>query len=244
MINIAICDDNKDHLDILVNIIEEYIGKHILHYNINYKVFENGADLLDQIEKGVRYQIILLDIIMPLGNGIDIAKEIRLFDNLCKIIFLTSSPEFAVDSYSVDAFNYLLKPTSYEKLKPVFEKAISEIIETRDESVLVNAKSGLTKVYVYNIEFVEIIGRHLLYNLSGGIILEVKGTLGELEKTLLSFNRFIKPHRSYIINMDFIDTITTKEIKTRSNKRIPISRINYQEIKKTYIEYSFGRGVI
>lgn len=243
MINIAICDDEKNELLKLVDIIKTYEKENMEQHNICYTVFENGTDLIASIERGIRYHIILLDIIMPLENGIEIAKEIRCFDSLTKIIFITSSSEFAVESYGVDAFHYLLKPALKEKLTAIFGKAISSIFDTPEKSILVDAKSGLSKIYLHYIKFVEINGRQLSYHLKSGQILETAGTLGELEKSLLSHKQFIKPHRSYIINMDYIDTITTKEIQMQSHISIPISRINYSDIKKVYLDYSFGRGV-
>ena len=62
------------------------------------------------------FDIILRDIIMPMLNGIDTAAEIRKLDKSVKIVFLTSSAEFAVDSYKVHADNYLLKPVDPESL--------------------------------------------------------------------------------------------------------------------------------
>lgn len=237
MINIAICDDDRNEQVKLEKIVQAFEKQHT--YNICCTVFQNGVDLISEIKTGSRFHIILIDIIMPLVNGIEIAKEIRFFDSLTKIIFISSSPEFAVESYGVEAFYYLVKPPSEEKLTALFEKAISDVFETPDESLLLNTKSGLTKVYLHNIEFVEIIGRQLNYHLKNGQIFEAKGTLGELEKALLSYEQFIKPHRSYIINMDCIDTITSNEIRTQSNKPVPISRKNYLDIKKTYMDYSF-----
>ena len=73
-------------------------------------------ELVMQMEKGVHYDVILLDICMPGMNGIQCAKDIRQYDNLVKIIFLTSSTEYAVESYSVKAHNYLLKPTQKKDL--------------------------------------------------------------------------------------------------------------------------------
>lgn len=239
MINIAICDDDRSEQLNLEKIIKAFEKQHI--YTVCYSFFQNGVDLVSEIKRGSRFHIILMDIMMPLANGIEIAKEIRFFDSLAKIIFISSSPEFAVESYGVEAFYYLVKPPSEEKLTALFEKAILDIFKTPDESLLLHAKSGLTKVFLHNIEFVEIIGRQLNYHLTSGQILEVKGTLGELEKDLLSYKQFIKPHRSYIINMDCIDTITSNEIRTQSNKPVPISRKNYPDIKKAYLDYSFER---
>ena len=242
MIKIAICDDDKLETKELIDIIKDYRNENISQWSIEYKVYENGVDLVADIGKGIRFDLIILDIIMPLENGIDIAKEIRTFDQTVKIIFLTSSPEFAIDSYSVGAFYYLLKPPVPEKLSEILNRAISEINYISDDSFLVNAKTGLSKIYLHNIEFVEIIGRNLIYHLKSGKNVEVKGTLEDLEKKLLSYDCFIKPHRSYILNMDSINTITNKEVSTASGIKIPISRKNYTDLKKAFIEYSFQEG--
>lgn len=242
LINIAICDDDKRQLSEIVSIIKNFENLHINQQQISLKLFGNGADLISDIEKGSRYHIILLDIIMPLENGIDVAREIRCFDNIAKIIFVTSSPEFAVESYDVGAFHYLTKPIAKDKLLAIIRKAVSDIFDIPKETILIHAKTGLSKIYLHNIEFVEIFGKQLTYHLRDGHTLEVKGTFGEHEKILLSHKQFIKPHRSYLINMDFIDTITTKEIRTQNHLSIPLSRIKYPDIIKIYLEYSFKRG--
>ena len=78
--------------------------------DITYAAFQSPFELLTEIEKGIRPDILFLDVVMPGQNGMDVAKEIRQYDTNMKIIFLTSSPEFAVESYSVGAYFYQLKP--------------------------------------------------------------------------------------------------------------------------------------
>lgn len=78
------------------------------------RFFYSSLELLASIEKGMRYDILFLDVILPNENGIDIAKEIRQYDSVMKIIFLTTSPEFAVQSYTVSAYFYQLKPIQEE----------------------------------------------------------------------------------------------------------------------------------
>lgn len=242
MIKIAICDDDKFEKESLEEIIKLYIDDNINQWNIEYNSYGNGVDLLSDIGNGERFDIIILDIIMPMENGIEIAKEIRSFDRIAKIIFLTSSPGFAIDSYSVGAFYYLLKPPVKDDLFEILNRAILEINDISEEIILVNAKDGLSKINLFNIEFVEVIGRNLIYNLKGGKTVEEKGTIGDLEKKLLKYNFFIKPHRSYVLNMNSINILNNKEIITVSGVGIPISRKKYTEIKKAFIEYSFKKG--
>lgn len=82
-------------------------------------------DLLAETEKGTRFDVILLDVLMPGETGIDAATEIRKFDRNVKIIFLTSSSEYAVQSYSVEAFYYQLKPICKEAFFSLMDSVIS-----------------------------------------------------------------------------------------------------------------------
>lgn len=107
MIQIAFCDDDQTVLDQLSALLEKYRAQRCVQ--IQCTVFHSPLDLLAEIEKGTRYDILFLDVIMPAENGITAAKEIRQYDNVVKIIFLTSSAEFSVESYVVGAYFYQLK---------------------------------------------------------------------------------------------------------------------------------------
>ena len=113
MFNISVCDDSP----IFLQITTEFIHKWSKERNIPVMIstFENGDELLSH-HREEPADIIFLDIIMPMFNGMEAAKILRKTDRDAKIIFLTSSPEFALESYEVKAENYLLKPISYDRL--------------------------------------------------------------------------------------------------------------------------------
>jgi len=239
MLQIALCDDNNTELLQMKQIIETFKAAHSSQYNIKCDTFLSGLDLLAAAESATSYDIFILDVVMPLMTGIEVATEIRKKNTLSKIVFLTSSREFAVDSYKVDAFYYLLKPINYEGLIPILEKACADITDKKEKGIIVKCKTCLTKILLHNLEYTEVIGRTLFFHLTNGEVLESFGTISQLENDLLSDKRFIKPHRSYIVNMDCIHRITDKNIITFSKKPVPISRDLYKTIKQTYIEYSF-----
>ena len=139
MLQIAVCDDNIDELSNMVQLVDLY--RTSKHLSCEYAVFSNGFELVSALEKGKRFDIYCLDIIMPGFTGIDVAKEIRSFDKTVPILFFTSSPEFALESYSVKAINYVLKPISKEKLFFTFDEMLEQIKAEKDEDV-VNVKSN------------------------------------------------------------------------------------------------------
>ena len=239
MLQIAICDDNNNQLLQIKQIVEKFKAFNSSKYNIKCDTFSSSLDLLMATENLINYDLLILDVVMPLMTGIEVATEIRKKNNLSKIIFLTSSRDFAVDSYKVDAFNYLLKPIRKEGLIPILEKACADITDEKEKGIIVKSKTCLTRVFLYTLEYTEVLGRKLFFHLKSGEVLESYGTMSQLENDLLRDKRFIKPHRSYIVNMDCIHRITDKDIITFSNKPIPISRELYKNIKQAYIDYSF-----
>src|SRR5574344_1361863 len=117
---IVTCDDDQAVIDNIKAIIfrNDQAPK-----DIELTSYSNSTKLLSALEDGKDYDIFLLDILMPEINGMELAKAIRRTDKTSLIIFLTSSPEFAVDSYDVNAFGYLLKPVSETKLFALLSKA-------------------------------------------------------------------------------------------------------------------------
>ena len=107
MLKIAVCDDNQEELSHITALLEAYQKER--GTSLSYKPFLSSVELASTAQSG-GYSLYLLDAIMPALDGIGLAKEIRSFDKAASIIFLTSSPEFAVESYTVKAANYLIKP--------------------------------------------------------------------------------------------------------------------------------------
>lgn len=236
---IAICDDNNEELLQVNQIINEYF----LHYYKEEKneiyCFENSMKLLSKIEAGKHFDIFILDIIMPDISGIQLATEIRNRDQIAQIIFLTSSSEFAVESYDVNALAYILKPINIDKLITVIEKVYSDISRNKDKYIVIKKNTRLSKVFFHEILYVEVIGKKVYFHQTSGIIVENTGTLFQIETILLKDKRFIKPHRSYIINLDYIKDLLLDSLTTTNGLTIPISRNFYKEIKQIYIDYSF-----
>ncbi len=239
MLKIAICDDNITDLSNVVSIIGDYQSLQRDKNNIKFTAFQSAVDLIAAMESGQQYNLVLLDILMPFMTGMDAAKEIRQFNQDVKIIFMTSSPEFAVESYSVDAYYYALKPVWKEKLFVLLDKVISETELQLGAGFLIKSKTGLTRIYFNRLEFAEVIGRTILYHLTDGSIIEAIGSMSELELELLSTPCFIKTHRSYIINMGQINTIRQREIKMQSLALVPVAKVNYSTVKSAYITFAF-----
>lgn len=237
MIRIGICDDSSAFLHQTKFMIDHWDNQ---PQNITAELFENG-DALIQAHTEHPFDIILLDVIMPLLNGMETARELREKDKTVKIVFLTSSVDFAVDSYTVKASNYLLKPVNPSKLFACLDELISEIQSTA-RCIAVRSVDATHRVRISDIEYVEAQGKHILFALTDGKSVESLEPLYTYENKLVLDDGFFKCHRSYIVNIHYIDSYSQKEIVMRSGCRVPISRSYHKEFETVYFELMFGKA--
>ncbi|TWH59420.1 LytTR family two component transcriptional regulator [Desulfitobacterium sp. LBE] len=236
MLQIAVCDDNIDELSNMMQLINLY--RSAKNFSCEYAVFPNGFELVAALEKGKRFDIYCLDIIMPGFMGIEVAKEIRRFDKTAPILFFTSSPEFALASYAVKAINYVLKPISKEKFFFTFDEVLEQIKTAKEEdAVIVKSTEGLQKIRITNLTFAEVIGRNVLYHLRSGKVIECTEAFSSVCDNLLKYGCFIKPHRSYLVNMQYVDTIENHQITLQTLSSVPIAQGKAREIKQQYLSY-------
>jgi len=212
---------------------------------IDCVAFHSPLELMAEIERGKSFDIIFLDILMPGENGMDAALEIRNYDRNVKIIFLTSSSEYAVQSYTVDAYYYQLKPVLEESFFRLMDSAVSACDKEQSDSLILRCKSGIARIELRKLEYCEVIHRTLFIHLTNGEVLESIGSLDELSKRLAPFGGFIRPHRSYLVNLEYVRNLSYRAITMRCMTTIPIPRGKYQELKETYLEYAFqGKQVM
>lgn len=239
MINVAFCDDELSVINEIRVLLDRYCVGH--NQEIEWTAFHGPLELLSEIENGLRPDILFLDVIMPDENGINVAKEIRRYDNTVKIIFLTSSAEFAVESYTVGAYFYQIKPICEEKFFPLMDAVISECDKEQQESLIMKCRGGIVRVCLEELEYCEVIGHTLQFYMESGKVLESSGSLDELCGKLLQRDNFLRPHRSFLVNMEYIQNISYNAIIMDNSTEIPIPHGKCSEIKNRYLEYAFSR---
>ena len=237
MLKIAVCDDDNGELSHVKALLEQYQAQKRIGMRI--ELFHSAMELMDAL-RTTNYQLLLLDILMPGFTGIQAAREIRTSDSETKIIFLTSSPEFAVESYRVDAFYYLLKPIREDELFPVLDRLLQQFRRAED-TLLLTLPSGVLRLPYTRIVVLEVNSKRLLFYLNDGSIREIPGTLTLYEPQLLERREFVKVHRSYLVNMDYIQHLTGNELVTCSGVTVPVSRLLSVAVRKEYMEFLFQK---
>ena len=235
MIRVAVCDNEREALDKASNMVLDWADENGIEVELHQ--FENGDDLISY-NAANRMDIILLDIIMPMLNGMDTAKEIRKYDSSVPILFLTSSPEFALESYDVKARGYLLKPVNYERLKDLLDD-VSQMLLEEPKHLILKTEYGYQKIYYRDIEWMEAQNKTIFIFLRNGKQIKTTETLHSFESKLDDSEGFFKCHRSYIVNILNVDTYNVTEIVTKSGHRIPIARGYGKAFQEAYFNFMF-----
>ncbi len=235
MVQIAICDDSIDELSHLVQLLNQY--RTSKHLNCEYAAFQNGFELISALERGRRFDLYCLDIIMPAFLGIDVAREIRTFDKSAPIVFFTSSADFALASYSVNAINYVLKPVSKEKFFITFDQVLERMKIEQEDAIVVKSDDGIQRILLSNLVFVEVMGRSVFYHLVSGKVIASIESFASVCDVLLKFRYFVKTHRSYVVNLRYVDTIDAKRVTLQTLSSVPIAQGKSREIKEKYLAF-------
>ena len=236
MLRIAVCDDDPIFRKRIAEMIDCWEQK---PENIVCETFDNG-DALINAHKASPFNIILLDIIIPMENGIETAREIRQNDKNTAIVFLTSSPEFAVESYTVKANNYLLKPILQKDLFACLNELSIESRTSR--AIILKGVYTVHKILPDDIVYIEAQNKHIVFTMHDGSRIETTEPLHSCEEKLAGNKEFFKCHRSYIVNINHIDKYTSKEVIMNSRYCIPISRSYQKAFETAYYAFLFGEA--
>ena len=144
MLRIAFCDDETEILEELESLTEQYCADR--GCRMEYQAFHSPLELLAAMEKGTYFDAVFLDVLMPGENGISTARELRQTDQNIKIVFLTTSSEYAVDSYSVGAYFYQMKPLKKEIYSGLLDSLRAVCEKEQKKSLVVRTRNGITQI--------------------------------------------------------------------------------------------------
>ncbi len=239
MIRIAICDDSPEDMLVTFLHVSKYVETHSMDATITK--FMHPDDLVMAIEKEA-FDLYILDILMPMMNGVEVGRMIRRRDMLGKIVYLTSDAEFALESFQTYPFNYLLKPVRKEELYAVLD-AFAASLDTRSESVDVKTKDGLKTIPVAQILYLEYLNHTTLFHLTGGQMIRTTTMVENFSQYTQAFvdsGRFARPHASYVVNLQRIRNLNKNELEMEDGSIIQVSRSRSAEIKEQYTNFLRG----
>ena len=221
MLRIAFCDDETEILEELESLTEQYCADR--GCRMEYQAFHSPLELLAAMEKGTYFDAVFLDVLMPGENGISTARELRQTDQNIKIVFLTTSSEYAVDSYSVGAYFYQMKPLKKEIYSGLLDSLRAVCEKEQKKSLVVRTRNGITQISF------------------DGTVLEGNGRIERLEEQLAEYGNFIRIHRSFLVNMECICNISYRSVVMKNGTEIPVPHGKFTEIRNRYLAYAFER---
>jgi len=239
MLRIAICDDIQDELDKIRQAAETYFRK--AREPVTYALFTDAFAFAEAIEKGPRFDIILLDICMPGLLGTEVAKELRKQDARSEIIFLTTSDEFAVEAFSVKATDYILKPFTQAQFDKALDRAVTMIRQRSSSKVLFRLLGGGVRVEsVSQILYLESNGHILTVHLADGTSFETRKSMMDIKADLdkIAPGQFLSPNKGYLVNLAHVHIIKSDSVDVQ-NARIPLGKRKYREFQQQYFEFMF-----
>ena len=235
MIRIALCDDEKIYLDKIRSVLEQYESEKGLVFDIH--AYSSPSELLDRIEAGEEYSIYILDIYMPGITGMSVATQLRDMGVESPIIFLTSSPDFALQAFGVNATHYILKPYERDAVFFAVDKALHEIGVMRPEGIMLRVDGGYQNVLAKNIIFSEADDNYQRIHLVNEKYLYIRITMSDLYEQFSSLNGFFKLGRSHIINLKHVVRFASNKILMTGNKELSIPKGAIADFKKAYFDY-------
>ena len=238
MIEIALCDDNAEDIALIESYARSFAAEHS-EFSLRLKTFSSPDELLLHINGG-GFDLYILDVIMPEMSGIRLAEAIRSRGCRGEILFLTVSPEYALDAFSVHAGGYLLKPVRREDFDNELLRALQRLAPSeKGYALTVKTRDGIRRVPLDKLVMIESFNHMRTLTLSDDSVLETSSTLSELFDRLCEYENFHMPHRAYIVNLDYSMGIKRYGLLMPGNRWIPIPRRLYSSVREVFSNYFF-----
>ncbi len=245
---IALCDDEPTELAATEKLLSDYEKKHP-GSDIAPRCFEDVDELLWLVrEEKYMPDLILMDIFMPDKKrniyplGIEAAKELRNMNYKGKIVFLTTSKEYALEAFDVDALQYIVKPVSEDRLFSVLNGLLKDIEEERKKYILLRIEGRLARVSLNDIVYCEAQGKLQCLYLADGTRCTLRMTMIELYEQLSQYQEFVRIGVAFIVNLGYIGSMNAKELCMDNGMKIYLPRGTYKGLREQYFSYYCGES--
>ncbi|MDE7022204.1 MAG: LytTR family DNA-binding domain-containing protein [Lachnospiraceae bacterium] len=231
MIHIAICDDEKEFIAHLTELLERYSKE--TGEEIKISAYYDGLELIEKYDTTI--DLIFLDIQMKLVDGLKTAARIRQMDEKAGLIFLTTLTQYGLEGYRYQADNYIIKPMKYVRLKAEMDRWLKKHRKDDSPYIVITNDTGKYKVFLKSLRYVETFGRNLLFHVEEENIICYK-SMKEMERELAK-KGFVRCHTSYLVNLYYVKGVKKLEMELVTGEALPISQPKRKEVMERLAAY-------
>lgn len=230
-LHIAVCDDEPLDRRRISELAGKIMGGEGLAFRIS--AYENGTDLLSAIQGGVRFHILLLDVVMDAPDGMELAAKLRELGDDTAIVFISSNREMALRGYEVAAVRYLAKPVEEDKLREALVYCCRNCRQKKE--ILLPTAKGRSRISLLDIIYAETWDRGVRLTLPEGRV-ETSLKISELT-AMLPEGQFVFCHRTVLVNLAFVHHLRCRELELKSGEVLPVSKYRLPVLRKQLLDY-------
>lgn len=227
---LAICDDNDFERELLHTLLQKYFSE--TSVRCDFTLYDRGTTLCYDVMENMDYDIIFLDLFMGDSFGMRVAQKLRELSYRGKIIFCTVSADYALESYSVFASGYILKPYSLDDIKRTLDRLLPEY---QCDSYQIKQKSNIVYIPLNEIMYVESDNTKCILHRTENREYNLYKKLIQIEAEL-NDARFLRCHQSYLVNMNYIKEANDVFI-LHNGDALLIRKKSKKEILQKFLEY-------
>lgn len=235
---IAVCDDDTAFAADFAARLGQVLDAKSVDGEIT--VFAAPDELRRAVADGQKFALLFLDVLFgETQQGLDLAAALRSAGCDADIVFMSVTPGYAAASFDAAPLHYLVKPVADEKL----DAAIDRFLDKNTPYLLrFDTNRRYLQVHLDDVTYFEIFAREIVIHKVDGSKETCMGTLKELADRLPA-NTFVRPHRSYLVNLDHISEIVRYQIRVSSGQTIPVSQKLYAQVQRAVIDHADRRTV-
>ena len=230
-VHIAVCDDEALDREQTVRMTREVMQAEDIPCQI--AVFEECTSLLEAIQNGTQFHILLLDVMMDGLSGMELAANLRQLENRTAIVFISSNRDMALRGYEVSAQRFLAKPVDPDRLREALVFCCEAQFEQKE--ILLPAAGGQSRILPPDIIYAESRERGVRLILKDGQA-DANVKISDLA-AMLPERQFVLCHRTVLVNLAYVQSIRYCELELKTGKVLPISKYRQAETRKKLMRY-------
>ena len=235
MLNLVILEDQAEQMERLAGMLEKYAASHP-GFSYALKRYDRSIPLLTEYKCDA--DILFLDIQVPDMLGMDVAKRIRAMDGKVIIIFITMLTQYAIEGYSVGAFDYVLKPIRYDEFSAKMDRVCRMLAHQKTSLTLeARTKEEIRLISADEITYIEVANHDILIHTDGEVIRQW-GSLKSYEDKLAS-GHFVRCNACYLVNLKYVRGING-DLVTVHQDDLTISKAKRKDFLAAVAQYIGG----